>query len=477
MTQISRVFRTVLNQVIVLLVLTGVARAEVSPIDDARLDEIAERARRAFGIPGLTITIVEPERTRVRAYGTRQLGGRAKIDKDTIFAIYSNSKAFTALALAMLVDEGKVSWEDPVSDYLPEFQMYDPYVTREFRVRDLMIHSSGLGYNAGGLMVGPGTTFTAPEVVANLRHLKPVSSFRTEFAYSNLMYIIAGELIASVSGQPWERFVDDKIMRPLALGNCAADLTRLRGRKNIAEAHAISQGNLQMLKRSGPLNMDVSGPAGGIYCSSASMAKWLQALIAMSDKETAQSLISPGGFAQLISPYTLMPVSPGAAANGKTHFSAYGMGWNLSDYKGFKQVTHTGADAGMVSQVLFFPELERGFVIMLNTGSGEALQAVRNSILQVMFPPEQGAEKDFIAFYAAQAGQMQGMLDGAMARFGKAGAQEDLSLPLAAYVGIYRDPWFGDVTVSQEPEGLYFRSADLQICAAKCCRSPVTASW
>lgn len=413
----------------------------------------------AFGLPGMAIAVISAEETRVKGYGVRALGQRGKIDANTIFGIHSNSKAFTAAAMAILVDEGKIAWDDKVTDYLPQFQMFDSWVTREFRVRDLFIHSSGLAYNAGGLMVGPGTTFTAPEVVTNLRYLEPITSFRTEFAYSNLMYVVAGELIASVSGVTWEDFVDARIIKPLGMTNCAADLARLASRKNIAEAHVVTAGVVQVQKRKGRLATDVSGPAGGIHCSAKAMARWTRLMLDEGRIKEGVTLFSSEQFDEITAPYTVMPVSPSAATSGQTHFSAYGLGWNLSDYHGYKQITHTGADAGMVSQVMFFPELDFGLVLLLNHASAEALGGVRQSILQTVFSD---GDKDWIAVYRAQEQQMAGMLAGAMQRFGQAGNASDLSLPMASYAGTYRDPWFGDVVVEEQGEGLYFRSDRLR---------------
>ena len=433
--------------------MTGVADA--ASLDEAGIDDIATRALKSFAIPGLAIAVVDPTGTRVKGYGVRSLERSSKVNGDTIFDIYSNSKAFTAAALAVLVDEGKIRWDDHVIDHLPHFQMYDPYVTREFRVRDLMIHASGLGYNAGGMMLGPGTTFTGPEVVANLRHLKPVSSFRTEFSYSNLMYIVAGELIASVSGEPWQSFVDNRVMKPLRLTNCAADLAKISGGRNRAAPHFLYEGKTRAVERLDQ-RTDVSGPAGGIQCSAKSMARWVSLWLAGGELDGGESLFSPEGFTQMTSPHTAMSVSPDAAEYGNTHFSAYGMGWNVSDYYGYKQVTHTGADAGMVSQVLFFPELETGFVILLNSGSAEALGAIRKSMLQIMFPPEE--EIDWITIGAAREAGMNRMLEGAIMQFGKSGDVGDHSLPLVAYAGTYRDPWFGDVRIEVKGEGLVFIS-------------------
>jgi len=170
----------------------------------ADLDRYAERALQTFGTPGMTVAIVEQGKPYVvRSYGVRRMGEPAKVDEHTLFAIGSTTKAFTTALLAMLVDEGKLTWETKVADVLPGFKMYDPYVSSEMTIRDIVVHRSGLGPGAGDLMFFPPTTYTRAEIIHRLRYIKPVTSFRSSFAYDNLLYIVAGEVIATVEKSSW----------------------------------------------------------------------------------------------------------------------------------------------------------------------------------------------------------------------------------------------------------------------------------
>jgi CubicO group peptidase (beta-lactamase class C family) len=192
----------------------GLAQTEPPP----DLDDYVARALKEFEVPGLAVAIVKDGKVEfVKGYGVRKLGEPAPVDEQTLFGIASNTKAFTAAALAILVDEGKISWDDPVIKHLPGFQMYDPFVTREMTVRDLLTHRSGLGLGAGDLMFFPPTTFTRDEIVARLRYIKPATSFRSKYAYDNVLYLVAGQVVAAVSGKSWDDFIKERIFAPLGM--------------------------------------------------------------------------------------------------------------------------------------------------------------------------------------------------------------------------------------------------------------------
>src|SRR5882757_1508130 len=223
-------------------VVFSVAHAAPSTAD---IDRLATRTLKEFSVPGLAVGIVKDGKVVLaKGYGVREQGETAAVDANTVFAIGSNTKAFTTAALAILVDEGKIHWDDRVIDYLPDFRMWDPYVTREFRIRDLLSHRSGLGTGAGDLMFVTTTDFTRNDLLHALRYLKPVSSFRSRFAYDNLLYVIAGQLIPVVTGQTWEDFVTARILKPLHMDDCAVVDTRLADRSNMAAPHVIVDGKV-----------------------------------------------------------------------------------------------------------------------------------------------------------------------------------------------------------------------------------------
>jgi CubicO group peptidase (beta-lactamase class C family) len=210
------------------------------------IDASIQRAMQEFKVPGLAISIIYDGKLFYSAgHGVREVGSQSKVTDKTLFQIASVTKAFTAASLAILVDEGKLSWDDPVIDYLPEFRMHDPWVTREFTIRDLLTHRSGLPIGAGDLLLIPDTNTTRAEVIRAMRFLKPGSSFRSEFAYDNLLYIIAGELAGRVAGTSYEDFLEHRLLAPLGMHDCAASLARTKPGAPKATPHVMLDGKIE----------------------------------------------------------------------------------------------------------------------------------------------------------------------------------------------------------------------------------------
>src|SRR5215475_2135570 len=254
------------------LILSAGARvlAQTEPPPD--LDAYVARALKEFEVPGLAVAIVKDGKVVItKGYGVRKLGEPAPVDEQTLFGIASNTKAFTAAALAILVDEGKISWDDPVTKHLPGFQMYDPYVTREMTVRDLLTHRSGLGLGAGDLMFFPPTTFTREEIIARLRYIKPATSFRSKYAYDNVLYLVAGQVVAAVSGKSWDDFIKERIFAPLGMTLSNTSIKDLRPGGNFVSPHQKVEGRLQPVPY---MNLDNTAPAGAINSNVAEMEKW-----------------------------------------------------------------------------------------------------------------------------------------------------------------------------------------------------------
>src|SRR6185312_4701549 len=203
-----------LATVLAISFLSMTARAAPPPGIDARVTGLLAHS----GTPGLAVTIVENGKTTLaRGYGVRRLGSAESVGSDTLLLTGSTGKAFTVAALATLVDAGKLNWDDRVIDRLPGFQMYDPWVTREMTVVDLLVHHSGLGEGAGDLLFVPSTNLSRAETVRRLRYIKPATSFRSSYAYDNILYIVAGQLIEAVSGQTWEVYVREHVLKPAGM--------------------------------------------------------------------------------------------------------------------------------------------------------------------------------------------------------------------------------------------------------------------
>ena len=355
----------------IVLILLACKTADCQPMSSIAIDSLVERALRAFNVPGIAVGIVKDGKViHAKGYGISSLNTGKHVDENTLFGIASNSKAFAVASLGMLVDEGKLKWDDKVRDYIPEFELYNPYVTEEFTIRDLLTHRSGLGLGAGDLMLFPDSNnFTIKDVIHNMRYLKPVSSFRTKFDYDNNLYVIAGEVVVRVSGMSWDDFVEQRIFTPLGMTHTAAAFDRLKDTSDIIDAHAPVEGKVQVIARS---TMKVGHSAGGVNSSIADLSKWVALHLADGKygDNLDKQLFSHEVHEEMWTPQTIIPVhNPG---NYNTHFASYGFGFGLSDVKGYKEVTHTGGLEGMVTQITMVPELKLGIIVLTNQQEGWA---------------------------------------------------------------------------------------------------------
>ncbi len=423
------------------------------PISPATIDATVAHAMKAFQVPGMAVGIIKDGKlVYAKGYGVRELGKPAQVDADTLFQIGSNTKAFTAAALALLIDEGKIHWDDKVIDYLPQFRMQDPYVTREFTIRDLLTHRSGLGMGAGDLMFFPTTDFSRDEIIHGLRFLKPVSGFRSKFDYDNLLYMVAGQIIPAVTGKSWEDFVTERILDPLQMRPCAASYSRISDRSDVAAPHVVIQGELKAIP---VLDMDAVGPAGTINCSINGMAKWLQTQLAAGKTPTGKQLFSAERGEEMWSMNTIVPVSPLFATMYHTHFSGYALGWGVQDLLGYKKVAHTGGVLGSVTWVAMIPELQLGVLVFTNQMSGIAMEAVGDQILDAYVKAPRRDWVEIGSTYSAKRDAAAKTIEEAAAKI--EGSSGSPSLALAAYTGTYRDPWRGDATVRLENDKLILK--------------------
>jgi CubicO group peptidase (beta-lactamase class C family) len=419
----------------------------------ADLDKYVARSMKTFEVPGMAVAIVKDGKvTLLKGYGVRKLGEATPVDENTLFGIGSNTKAFTAAALATLVDEEKISWDDPVYERLKGFEMYDPYVSKEMRIRDLLCHRSGLGLGEGDLMFWPHTTFTKDEVVYRLRYLKPKTSFRTTYAYNNLMFVTAGQVVAEVSGKSWDAYVRERIFQPLGMKNTNTSASAFQEGDDWAAPHSRVEGKLQSI----PIeNLDNAGPAGSINSSVADMSKWV--LLQLNHGKipgTETRIFSEQSSQEMWAQQMIVPVNrlPAELKNLQAHFSGYGMGWGLRDYKGRKLVSHSGGVAGFVTRVMLVPEENLGVVILTNAEEDSAFEAVLYHILDAYLG---GPTEDYIAAFKTLADKERKEADAMISKAMQARAAESKpSLPLEKYAGDYADPWYGDVSIRLENGGL-----------------------
>lgn len=417
----------------------------------AEIDAYAEKTRTDWQIPGMAIAIVKDDKVVfARGFGVRELGKPEKVDENTLFAIASNSKAYTATSLAMMVDEGKLKWDDKVTQYVPEFQMYDPYVTREMTVRDLVSHRSGLDTFSGDLLWYE-TNYTDDEIIKRLRYLKPVSSFRSRYDYQNLMFIVAGKVLERVSGKKWADFVQERILNPLGMKNTKTSIKQFKPDDNIAKPHNEHTGKMTAFNYG---NVDGAAAAAALNSSVADSAKWIRMHLAKGRFEGKQ-LLSEAQSWNMQQPNIMIPISAaGAKFNPTRHFNAYGLGFFLSDYQGRKILYHSGGLDGMISQTALMPDENLGVIILTNSETGVATW-LTNKVFDVMLGVP---KRDWSAEILGRTNQ------------GKvAEAEEDKkleasrvqntkpSLALSGYAGTYTSPMYGDVTITEEGGKLIMR--------------------
>ena len=422
------------------------------PPAPADLDAWVQRSMTAFEVPGLALAVVKDGKVVVaKGYGVRRLGEAAPVDARTLFGIASNTKAFTATALGILVDEGKIRWDAPVIDYLPWFQMSDPYVTREMTVRDLLVHRSGLGLGAGDLLWWPPSTYNRRDIAARLRYIPLATSFRSAYAYDNVLYLVAGEVIEAVSGQSWEDFMQSRILAKVGMASSNVRHSAAAGGGNVAATHAAVDGKVRPIA---PFDSDNTNPAGGINSCADDMAKWLLVQLGGGRLADGSALIQPETARQLTTLVTPIPIGQGAGelADIRPNFNGYGLGFGLRDYRGLKLVTHTGGLPGYVSKVAMLPSIGLGIAILTNQESSAAYESLANQIMDAYIGAPQ---KDWVAAFQAMQKRSEDATRTATSTTAAArDAQSRPSLPLERYAGTYRDPWYGDIVITAKGNGL-----------------------
>ena len=433
-----------------------------APLPDAarmaRFDAFAAAVQKQFDVPGVAVAIVKDGQVVLeRGYGVRKLGEPVKVDAHTMFAIASNTKAFTAAALNMLQDEGKLKTSDRVIDHLPWFRMSDPYVTREMRIRDLLAHRSGLSLGAGDLLYWPTTSYTTREVAERLKDVPLTGGFREQYAYDNILFGVAQLVIEEASGMPYKQFLDRRIFQPLGMAETRYNSDDLKPGDNVATGHA--KFDFKDLRPVGVTSWrNVSG-AGGLYSSVHDLSKWMNVQLAggvyAGSGDAAKRLFSDARQREMWTVLTPIPVGkssvPGLAAM-TPNFMGYGQGWNLSDYAGERLVWHTGGWPGQVSRLTLVPGEKVGVVVLTSGEVGQAFHAITYEALDMMLGR---SGNDWLQAYGESFARAQGNADEDWKKHVAArDATSKPSLALANYAGTYRDPWYGDVLIRQGAKGL-----------------------
>ncbi|WP_241772768.1 serine hydrolase domain-containing protein [Stenotrophomonas pictorum] len=435
------------------LALPSAATPASSP---APVETLVEQAMAHYRLPGIAVGVIEDGRiVQVVTRGEQAAGLGPPVDADTLFKIASNTKAMTGAVLARLVQAGTLRWEDPVTKHLPGFRMYDPWVTANLQVRDLLIHNSGLGLGAGDLMLWPEPNrFSRQDILAGLAHLKPVGSFRADYAYDNLLYVVAGEVAAAAAGKPYATLVREEIFQPLGLTRCQVGQWSAAAVGNIARPH-YRQGARNIAVDADPDTVAdfPSAAAGGVRCSINDMLRWMQVLL---DPAQAPGWLDAAQRRALWTAHMPMPVGQRLRDWDNTHFHAYGYGWRLSDMDGQWKVAHTGTLSGMYSSLALLPDRRTGVVILIN-GEGEAARtALMQALLKRYTAPQEAGD---VLHYA-------GLLEREAAQRRSAGQVRPVLAPpvvvtpaqVGADAGVWSDPWFGRVTLCPGEGGMLWVS-------------------
>ena len=418
-------------------------------------DATIAAAMKAFDVPGMAVAVVKDGRVvSARGYGVKTLGSSDRVDDKTLFGIASNTKVFTAAALGTLVDEGKLRWDGRVIDTLPAFRLSDPFVTQELTIRDLLVHRSGLGLGAGDLLWWPPSTYNRHEILERLAHIPLATSFRSAYAYDNVLYLVAGEVIEKVSGQTWEDYVAKRLLGRIGMSTSAVRHSAASVAGNVATPHGFVDGKLRVVK---PFDSDNTNPAGGIMSNAADIAKWMIVFLNHGKLADGSRLYSESVARQLETFVTPLPTGDPAPelAALKANFRGYALGLGVSDYRGRKLITHTGGLPGYTSRIAWLPELNVGVAVLTNQESSDAWNSIAWSVLDHYLG---ASDTDWVAAYAkvkARRDAEQAKADAATSTQREIASTPSLSL--AKYAHTYTDAWYGDIAIAMEEGQLVMR--------------------
>lgn len=450
------------------------AIGKTTELNTQDLANAVNRALLHFNTPGMAVGVIHQGKiVHLDGFGIANRETNSPVDKSTYFRLASTSKAFTAASLAILVDEGKLQWDDKVIDHLPGFRMMDPWVTAEFTIRDLLSHRSGLVAGAGDSMIWPEPSgFSRSEMIHNLRYLSPEYSFRNTYAYNNVLYITAGEVVAKIAQQRWEDFVAERIFVPLGMACFAGDMPSST-LSNVANAygHNDEMGIYSIPRNSINGEGLISAAAGGIVCNVSDMLKWLDFLLTLNASNNKQvpfrladtqmdiqnkPVFSAERLREMWSPNTLLKISKNDKQLDHTQYRSYAMGWQLRNILGYEAIYHTGTLSGYQAYVTLVPELDLGVVLLNNGSNSGARTSVMQTILRAYMP---GAEQqDWVTFYHNEQTTAQQQY---LNKHTTPDGSGEILLPLIAYVGEYKDRWFGTMTITQLENVLRIKSTKM----------------
>jgi CubicO group peptidase (beta-lactamase class C family) len=400
-----------------------------------------------FAPAGLALAVIENgDVTYMETFGDRNAQTGAPLTPDTVLPIASMTKAFIATALGVLVDDGKLDWDEPVVTYLPDFAMSDDYVTRNITVRDLLVHNSGLALGAGDLLQWPDGNATSAEVTAAMRYLPLETSFRQSWAYDNVLYSVAAEVILAASGKDWETLIRERIFAPLDMTSCVTG-AYLADPGALAAEHIKAEDTGAYVAVAARTR--APDPAGGIACSITDLAKWAQFQLSDGTAPNGTPVLRAETLREIHTGVMPMRTRRVERELTGTDFKLYALGWVTMDFHGEKMVEHGGLGIGLVSNLAFLPERNAAVIAVSNSLS--PVDALSSHVLSRIV--RGAAAPDWLAF-AAEREERSRQQANDEAEISEKTYRAAPSLPLADYAGIYRDPWYGDISVCEDGEGL-----------------------
>lgn len=438
MTTTLAVSRHLLAPVVaLLLLLPTTARAQP---DTRSIDSIVEEALKAWKVPGAAVAVVQDDKViHLKGYGVRELGGDRPVTSETLFTIASLTKAFTCTAIAMLADDGKLAWDDPVRKHLEYFRLSDPLASDQATLRDLVCHRTGLSRHD---LLWQRAPWDLEETVRRAGHVKLTNTFRSTYDYANIPYIAAGLAVANVTHGTWQDTVRERIFVPLGMKAACFDSIATRKSPDYATAHILKDGKIVLVPWFDDQHQVRA--SGSIRASAADMARWLRFQLGDGSFE-GKRLLSASKLAETHAPQMAMPVNQPYAREGVTHLMSYGLGWIRHDYRGQLVITHGGSTDGFRARAALVPQRKLGIVILANLGENPFPEAVRDNLLDLLIGLPR---KDWVAIHRSQAEKTEADQKARQAKL-LADRQKGTkpSHDLSAYVGLYDDKAYGTTAI------------------------------
>jgi CubicO group peptidase (beta-lactamase class C family) len=431
------------SNILIVFILILLCKTSVAQVDLKKLDAYYAKALKEWNVPGMSIAIVKDGKVIfAKGYGVKEVGKTEKPDENTLFAIASNTKAFTSATMAQLVDEGKLKWNDKVKQYLPYFELYDPWVSSETNIRDILSHRVGLGTFSGDI-IWYRSNLSSEQIIRRAKYLPRAYDFRSGYGYSNLMYITAGEVIKEVTGKSWSENVQQRFFEPLQMNRTITSIKDLDKKGNYAMPHSYVQNQHKAIPWE---SWDHVAATGAIISSVSDMAQWM--IFNLNHGIIKQdTLLSKQSRNMLWTPHASFAVDH-TTKDKLVHMRAYGLGWGLNDYYGKLRVGHTGGYTGMLSGVTLIPDENLGIVVLTNGMRGIYGAVINYTLDRFLKAPE----KDYSAEMLANVTKNKDTRIEDRKKARVTGTKPSLNLD--EYTGEYNCEAYGKITVKREGEKL-----------------------